>query len=125
MLKSNLKSRFEIVNQSMLDSLTYKPKAVVLDVGHNFNAAKKLFQTLNYNLDTQKFTVVYGTSSKKKSSQVLDFISKKNDELFLVQGNNPRSKPINELKRECSELQIENRVIGGGNISKTLAHIFK
>jgi folylpolyglutamate synthase/dihydropteroate synthase len=100
---------------------------VYMDVGHNHQAISELLKTLERKLKDEPVIFVFGTSGHKKAGLMIDiiqhFIEKRNQgEIYVINGNNPRSKPVSIVFDEVDNAD-NLKVVGNGNIEATLTHI--
>lgn len=99
-----------------------------MDVGHNEEAIGQLLKTLRSRYSQNSFIFVFGTSKKKPAFKMVQMVRKflhnpdTRGELYLVNGNNERSKPVEDILKEI-EWTNDMKVIEDGNIAKTLYHI--
>lgn len=133
-LDRNLRGRMEQVSGDLLDRIfkkfgkTFFNLKIYTDVGHNREAIENVIRTImgkeRMEDKEKKFIFVYGTSKAKNSYSTLNFLKKYNSDVYLIQGNNYRSKDINILEEEAKEVDLSFNIIDKGNIKKTLEKLF-
>ena len=134
-LEQNLSGRMEKVPKNILKRLfnrinkNYNNLSVYTDVGHNTEAIENVIKSLTTKekklYQDKKFIFVYGTSKAKNSYNTLNLVKNHNSKVYLIQGDNYRSKDINILEKEAKDINLEFNIINKGNIKKTLNHIFE
>jgi folylpolyglutamate synthase/dihydropteroate synthase len=103
---------------------------IIMDVGHNKQAISELLKTLQNKFMDEEIIFVFGTSGHKKAGEMVqiiqNFIQVRNQgEIYLINGSNPRSKPVDIILGEVDQNQLGLKVVNGGNIKSTLSFILQ
>lgn len=84
--------RFEVIKSKEFDA------EVILDVAHNPDGFKKLFQKINREYPKKYICTIIGMSKGKDIESCFNILFACSDEIHFIQGNNDRSLSTNELK---------------------------
>ncbi len=125
LLKMNLNGRMERVPRNLIANLTNKDIKVFMDVGHNPDGIQILINSLKNKYQNIPIDVVFGTSSEKKSREILKILNENCEKIYCVQGRNPRIKQIKIIQEEADKENISVEVISNGNINQTLRYYFR
>ena len=103
---------------------------VIMDVGHNHQALGEFLRTLGHQAADEDIVFAFGTSRKKDAGpmvrQLQQFVRERGrGAIFLINGDNPRSKPVCEIEQELGESREFVRVEAQGRIKATLEQIVR
>lgn len=95
---------------------------IILDVAHNPDGIKKLFQSVKKSFPNVPLHLVVGFSKSKDVQACLEIIHREAEKIYLVQASNGRGIPIKELKQTLVKKNFpEKKIFSHDAISQAVS----
>lgn len=98
--------RFEMVNRAQLNSFEKIPPAIILDVGHNPDGLRRLFQDIKAQFPKNHIRVLFALSKNKDIVSCLQEIKKHASAFHLMEADNGRSVYVETLQSKLIEMGV-------------------
>ena len=118
--------RFEIVDEKQLEALFGKdlPKAVILDVAHNPDGVKRLFERIQNIYGDLPITSVFGMSYDKDVISSLKILIDYSTSIYFVQSPMERACRAEDLKRVTLKMSLHPEVHANQDLRSGLQEAF-